>query len=498
MHYKQLVVSVWILVTFFCECEKLALVSLVCLSLVCPSVFLVLHVSLSQCQWRRLSATVYGAPASCLGDEEGDIIYVRITCLLLPVLLLLLLLSKEFVEESDGMNVERTASEALNCKVGAENFTSSVLGKHTQTPLLSKLYLARSKLIHGALKLAAHAISGEEIQLLNLGGGLDSSYSPYGSWQFIVDLPNTFANLPPPNQRPLNTKYISCDLANTEKLFSLLEQEGFDVNRRTIILLECVLAYMDITDVEMLLQNLASRIRSAVFVAYDPICGSSSDDDISLSYSAKMRRKFHDRNAPLVSSQASTNAFSTRMFTSHWPHVRTYSISHALQLLLRPDERKLYVPGELFDEYAALQTLLNLYCLSIASNDSCWFSTWYESLTSHSNCATNSNQTVSVGQDRINALYAGIASAESHLCAVEKFRLGDAQLNNSMCTNFLIRPVHLEDIPSVVNLYSSSFAVLAGTDKSVKKYVTTATKQLQDLQRLVIVSNNERNNDQYQ
>eukprot|EP01033_Poteriospumella_lacustris_P016986 gene16986-12155_t len=50
-------------------------------------------------------------------------------------------------------------------------------------------------------------------------------------------------------------------------------------------------------------------------------------------------------------------------------------------------------------------------------------------------------------------------------------------------SSYHIQCVQSADIDSVVALYATNFAPFAAADKSVKKYVTAATKQLQDLQK---------------
>lgn len=376
------------------------------------------------------------------------------------------------------MNVERTASEAIQCKTGLEQFVAG--GKPTQTPLLSKMYMARSKLIRRSLETAALFHGRENLQLLNLGGGLDTGYTDIAKTQFVVDLPNTLKNLPPSNQLPQNTQYISCNLEDTDELCRLLRVHSFDFSRPTIVLMECVLSYIREDAAKKLLRWINERITHCTFIAYDPICGLTASESKVKSFSRMMLERFQERKAPLLSVVASTASYTSRMFDCDWSFVRTYTLSNALQLLLSEKDASLYVRGELFDEYASLQTLLHLYGLCLAGNHSIWYQSWTKELEMQEEMSTDIR--------RRQMLFARIATLEAHVSAMEerqarRNRLTAPEPSTTSSSSYRIQRVQSADIDSVVALYATNFASFAAADKSVKKYVTAATKQLQDLQR---------------
>lgn len=380
------------------------------------------------------------------------------------------------------MNVERTASEAIQCKTGLEQFVAG--GKPTQTPLLSKMYMARSKLIRRSLEAAALFHGRENLQLLNLGGGLDIGYTDIAETQFVVDLPNTLKNLPPSNQLPANTHYITCNLEDTDALSRSLSVYSFDFNRPTIVLMECVLSYIREDAAQKLVRWINEHVRHCLFIAYDPICGVNASESKAKSFSRMMLERFQERKAPLLSVVASTSSYTSRMFDCDWPFVRTYTLSHALQLLLSENDATLYVRGELFDEYASLQTLLNLYGLCLAGNNSSWYQSWTKQLELREEKPTEIR--------RRQLLFARIATLEAQVSAMEQRQTRRNQLtrpepSTTSTSSYHIQCVQSADIDSVVALYATNFAPFAAADKSVKKYVTAATKQLQDLQKYDIV-----------
>lgn len=386
------------------------------------------------------------------------------------------------------MNVEKTSLEALNCKRGVAQFVMQ--GKQTQTPLLSKMYLARQRLLHHVMGIASEACDRHNTQLLNLGGGLDNSYSKYVARQFVVDLPDTLSKLPIQTELPSNTVYIACNLEKTDLLMQQLIANGFDILKPTIILMECVLAYIDPVSVEALLNLLSRDIKSSILIAYDPICNVETHRQNSYTFSRLMLQRFRDRKAPLLSAVSSTTAFTYRMLKCSWPFARTYTLSHALQLLLGPQDGSLYVHGELFDEFASLQTLLNLYGLCLAGTNKYWYSTWS---TRVKYCSKSDHEVLPADRKRYDILCAGMESVAAHVLALEQFRaVRERSSNENKCLSLSfnnvndcnIRSVQSGDIEAVVELYTTNFAAYALADKSVKKYVNSATKQLRDMKRL--------------
>lgn len=396
------------------------------------------------------------------------------------------------------MNVERTALEASSCKSAARDFAEDKEQKRSQSPLLSKIYLARSKVMH-LLVQVAQVTSITSVQLLNLGGGLDASYAQYFSKEYVLDLPLSIERITAANRdQRTSTTFISCDLNNCVDVMSSLDAESFNWSQPTVVLMECVMSYLQPVSLEALLLCLSSRLTNAIFVAYDPMCARGDAMDNVRSLSAMMTRKFHLRGAPLTGTVSSTKVFTTRMQRCSWHLCRTYTMYQALHCLLLPEERSLYGENELFDEYASLQTLLNVYCVCFASNNALWYHRFVVKLLRRSqDKAVEADPGVLQFDSRVSRLYARLAVLESHVNILEERQalVQPKQENLSFPVNcqeitelenlgkVVVRGVRPDDIDQVIAMYTATFADFAAADKSVKKYVSFAVKQLSDLRR---------------
>jgi O-methyltransferase involved in polyketide biosynthesis len=70
-----------------------------------------------------------------------------------------------------------------------------------------------------------------------------------------------------------NSKSISIagDLCDFDDIWKKLLLNGFDVGSPTIVVVECVLCYIDTPSVKSLLQKLSGNLKESLLIIYDPM-----------------------------------------------------------------------------------------------------------------------------------------------------------------------------------------------------------------------------------
>lgn len=312
--------------------------------------------------------------------------------------------------------VMKTAVEALTCKSAALGNKESIDGSsaaHRKTPLLNRIYHTRSKLMHKLVSCGLEAFKGysgtlAEPQLLLLGAGLDTSYNSYTSSAYGVDFAHVISQRASIASDKPAIKLIVGDLREVDVLLGDLEGAGFNVTVPTVVLLECVLSYVEPIAAQRLLSTLSKRLHNATMVMYDPVL--AYNDVNSNGLARMMQEKFAERSAPLLSCAHSVAQYMSNLRQAGWNHVTAASVNQAAQLYLSAAERRANVLSEPFDEFASLALLQNCYAVAVACTHDQSFKRLHELAYASKVSPAEREQAV---QDRI-------ALAEARLSCIEK------------------------------------------------------------------------------
>lgn len=314
--------------------------------------------------------------------------------------------------------VMKTALEALTCKSAAlrdEKGNGSV--SYRKTPLLNRIYQTRSSLMH---KLVSNGLKAIELgdstksvpQLLILGVGLDTSYNSYCDRTFAVDFAEVIEQQSAANNsdgRQINL--VVGDLRQADIMLDDLLKVGFDPSLPTLILLECVLSYVEPLAAQTLLFTLTTRLANAILVMYDPVLPFHNVHGAGLA--AMMHQKFEERGAPLLSCAHSVEQYGLNLRQAGWKHVTALSVNQAARLFLSAAERKAGVLAEPFDEFASLALLQNYYVIGVASTNKRVFQRLHQGL------IAGKTSTL----EREQAVWDRIALAEARLKSIESYKL---------------------------------------------------------------------------
>jgi O-methyltransferase involved in polyketide biosynthesis len=86
-----------------------------------------------------------------------------------------------------------------------------------------------------------------------------------------------------------NRKSISIagDLCDFDDIWKKLLLNGFDVDSPTIVLVECVLCYIDTPSVKLLLRKLSGNLKESLLIIYDPMLPSPPSFPFDYSYQSR-------------------------------------------------------------------------------------------------------------------------------------------------------------------------------------------------------------------
>lgn len=338
----------------------------------------------------------------------------------------------------------KTASEAIDCKVSAGYTCSGEKcdSKGRKTPLLNRLYKNRYVLMH---KLVSTSLSNSstvgKTQLLVLGAGLDSSYDQYASSVYLVD----YREVLDKREASDRVHKVVGDLSDVSSTLQSLLAAGLVPAAPTVVLMECVLAYLPAAAASALLALLATHLTNSLFILYDPVLAHTTP--FSNGFACQMHRKFAEREAPLLSCSTSHSELAQRLYAAGYSHVVPTTVNQALLLFLSPDERR--APSlEAFDEFASLAQLQSCYAVALASCNATWLGAVMNSFSTQQNRAG--------AEDRLRALHARAALAELRLHCLEnreptnqraeRFALPPLRLINTQChsqgSNYLFTQCH--------------------------------------------------------
>jgi tRNA wybutosine-synthesizing protein 4 len=207
-----------------------------------------------------------------------------------------------------------------------------------------------------------------------------------------------------------DAKLVVGDIVQVDNLLFDLERSGLNLSAPTVILLECVLSYVDQKSANLLLSTLASRFSEATLIMYDPVLPYSNSSCAGLAF--MMHQKFNERQAPLLSCAQSAAQYMNNLRTAGWMHVTAMSVNQASKLFLSAVERKEGTLSEPFDEFASLALLQNYYAVGIASTQSGAFQRTHELL--YASKISNSERTQAV-EDRVALAEMRLMDIVSHI-----------------------------------------------------------------------------------
>lgn len=212
------------------------------------------------------------------------------------------------------------------------------------------------------------------MQLLILGAGLDLSYDNYFDETYNIDFADIITQRKSIKSMK-NNILISADLRNYDDLIKKLISANFNFMKETIIIAECVFIYIDQIYVVKLLAGLASVLKNATILTYDPLFPSNGNSNHNI-FMDDLLKKFMKRGAPFPtvhSLQEQLNMF----VDCGWKHVCCSNLNDAICTFLNTADNSFHPDSELFDEFSSLAIIRKNYSFTIASLkqedfQSCW------------------------------------------------------------------------------------------------------------------------------
>ncbi|EQC41794.1 hypothetical protein SDRG_00657 [Saprolegnia diclina VS20] len=297
--------------------------------------------------------------------------------------------------------VAETAFDAIHCKMSAVKqgyFSDDFVGlfgrKPTRRiPLIHRGYYLRHVAVEAAVSLflSQRATSTTPVQILSLGAGLDTLFfrlqqqhvahiSMYEvDCSAITDhkidvmtakmdhlfgktfTPTTSAHTLVATSPTAKYVALACDLGDTTALTARLTAHGLDPSQPTLVLAECVLAYLAPTARSALLEWASTLLYDGLFVGYDPI-------GLPTAFGRQMYGYFAAKGCDLRSAKAlpSVDDQATHFAVHGWPNVRLYNMNAVYRQLVDATERQRIEALEPFDEYDDWITCNHHYGLTLA------------------------------------------------------------------------------------------------------------------------------------
>jgi len=166
-----------------------------------------------------------------------------------------------------------------------------------------------------------------------------------------------------------STRYHLCaaDLANTQEVEAKLQESGLDFSAPTLILAECVLVYINADKSEKLLQWLADKFTSAVFLNYEQL-------NMGDRFGQVMLDNLLSRGCVLagVSACRDSASMSQRFSSAGWDSATTWDMNQVYSSLPQGDLQRAEAIERL-DERELLSQLFHHYGVTVARKNSANF-----------------------------------------------------------------------------------------------------------------------------
>lgn len=428
----------------------------------------------------------------------------------------------------DHNGIIRTAKDAVLCKSsssflrndddsvclpnGADGILSveTVEKKRLQNPLLNRMYHTRYQIVHKTLSRCLNVlrplhsdkrIKVKQNQILLLGAGIDISFEELYSKSahiFAVDFPEIIMarnmvlsasqavdSHGPEHSRRSRSISIAGDLRLFDDIWAQLLVDGFDSSCPTVVLIECVLCYIDTTAVQQLLIKLSEVLcKESFLILYDPMLPSSSSSsstspfvssarsttmspttssslsDGTSSNNNKFRQmmadKFESRKAPIQHTIESKKSQSNFMESCKWNFRKIFNMFEAQHYFLTAEERSVSILLEPFDEFASLALLHGLYSITVAGLDSDLFDTFllqsYQGNKNVNTIISVPNTIISVSNNRDSRCCSQCDNNRNLSSCIKCQTDGRTQINLSEC---LIGPPAVGDEITAANILQS-------------------------------------------
>jgi len=156
---------------------------------------------------------------------------------------------------------------------------------------------------------------------------------------------------------------VECDVRDVERVEKVLVRSGIDLSAPTLVLAECVLAYLPPGKSNDIVRWFGERVRMGVFMSYDPI----EPDD---AFGRTMIRNVESRGCAFSGIyDAPDVASAARRFTANaWSRAEAYDMNTIYSEKLDPRERARIERIEWFDEFEEWRLIMGHYCISLGVN----------------------------------------------------------------------------------------------------------------------------------
>ncbi|KAF0716857.1 Aste57867_2622 [Aphanomyces stellatus] len=385
------------------------------------------------------------------------------------------------MQSTSDHGVAETAYDAIHCKISAvtqgyfhDPFAKLFEKKATRRiPLIHRGYYLRHVAVEHAVSLFLDGRGGDAsaspVQIVSLGAGLDTlffrltqqEHAPQFNLRMfevdcdaitaqkvallqthaptcfgattpvVVSNPTTFAATLP----ALESSYtaLACDLGNVTVLQDTLAAHGLDPQVPTLVLAECVLAYLAPAASSALLHWASHAFADSFLVSYDPIGLEQS------AFGAQLHKYFEAKGCTLRSAASLFGSIETTASVLQelgWRSVRVCNLNVLFDALTDAAEHERLARLEPFDEFEDWSLTNHHYGFVVATN----------------RCGESS-----VGAHAVDAW-----PATSLPGTLQAYRLGSGNI-------LTIRPCRATDAAAVRRLFETSHLEYAS--KSVRKLV---------------------------
>ena len=155
----------------------------------------------------------------------------------------------------------------------------------------------------------------------------------------------------------------ACDVRDGEALRRVFEDLRLDWSAPTLVIAECVLAYLPPGKSDEVVRFFGERVERGAFISYDPI----EPDD---AFGRQMVRNVESRGCAFagIRDAPSVAGARARFERNAWRRAEAYDMNE-VYARLDPVERARIERIELFDEFEEWKLIMAHYCVSVGVND---------------------------------------------------------------------------------------------------------------------------------
>jgi len=155
----------------------------------------------------------------------------------------------------------------------------------------------------------------------------------------------------------------ACDVRDGQALARVFEEVELDWSAPTLVIAECVLAYLPPGKSDEVVRFFGERVERGAFVSYDPI----EPDD---AFGRQMVRNVASRGCAFagIGDAPSVAGARARLERNAWRRAEAYDMNE-VYARLDPVERARIERIELFDEFEEWKLIMAHYCVSVGVND---------------------------------------------------------------------------------------------------------------------------------